>query len=280
MPPPDSKSLALRVGLYAFFYGVTLLIISHLLLSLGGYLLGGAGGTFLAAVTANVLTLRICERRSLVDIGLRWSGDSLRNLLWGFGGGAGTAVLVLGGALVTGMAQLSPSTQDPLSPGAVIFVLAMLLTGSAGEEICFRGYATQLLMRAVGPFAAIFPVGMAFALLHGSNPSSTYAAILNTAGFGILFGYAFWRSHDVWLPIGLHFGWNALLPVFGANVSGFTIRLTGYEMRWTVGPLWSGGDYGPEASLMTSGALVVLFLFLWKAPVRRQIAPLMEGVLE
>ncbi|MFN0169751.1 MAG: lysostaphin resistance A-like protein [Bryobacteraceae bacterium] len=280
MPPPDSKSLALRVGLYAFFYGVTLLILSHLLLTLGGYLLSGAGGTFLAAVTTNVLTLRIYERRSLADIGLRWNGDSLRNLLWGFGAGAGTAVLVLGGALAAGLAQWEPSSQAQLSPGGIIFVLTMLLTGSAGEEICFRGYATQLLMRAVGPFSAIFPVGMVFALLHGSNPHSTYAAILNTAGFGILFGYAFLRSHDVWLPIGLHFGWNALLPLFGANVSGFTMRLTGYEMRWTAGPLWSGGDYGPEASLMTSGALVMLFLFLWKAPVRRQIAPLMEGVLE
>jgi membrane protease YdiL (CAAX protease family) len=95
-----------------------------------------------------------------------------------------------------------------------------------------------------------------------------------TAGFGILFGYAYLRSRDLWLPIGLHFGWNFTLPLFGVNISGLRIRVTGYELSWTAGKLWSGGEYGPEASILTAGVLILLAAYLWKAPVRRQSSPL------
>jgi membrane protease YdiL (CAAX protease family) len=120
----------------------------------------------------------------------------------------------------------------------------------------------------------VLPVGILFALLHGSNPSVTNLALANTAGFGILFGYAYLRSRDLWLPIGLHFGWNFTVPLFGENLSGLRMNVTGYEMSWTAGRVWSGGEYGPEASILTSAVLVVLFVFLWKAPVRRQASPL------
>ena len=144
------------------------------------------------------------------------------------------------------------------------------ILGSAGEEILFHGYAFQLLLTAWGSYATIFTVGALFASMHGGNPSSTWLALGNTAGFGILFGYAFLRSGDLWLPIGLHFGWNFTLPLFGVNVSGLTMKLTSHEMEWSAGPLWSGGDYGPEGSVLTTVVLAVLAVFVWKAPVRNQ----------
>jgi len=38
------------------------------------------------------------------------------------------------------------------------------------------------------------------------------------------------------------------------------IRVTGYEMSWTAGNLWSGGEYGPEASVLTFVVLVLPLL--------------------
>jgi hypothetical protein len=52
------------------------------------------------------------------------------------------------------------------------------------------------------------------------------------------------------------------------------MNVTGYAMAWSAGRLWSGGDYGPEASVLTSAALVALCVYLWKVPVRRQTSPL------
>jgi hypothetical protein len=118
--------------------------------------------------------------------------------------------------------------------------------------------------------AAIVPVGVLFALMHSGNPNANWFGLANTAGLGILVGYAFFRPRDLWLPIGLHFGWNFTLPLFGVNLSGLRMNITGHEMVWTAGNLWSGGEYGPGASLLTSAVLFLLFVYLWKAPLRRQ----------
>ena len=47
-------------------------------------------------------------------------------------------------------------------------------------------------------------------------------------------------------------------------------------MRWSAGTLWSGGEYGPEASIPATAVLLVLFVYLWKAPIRRQPSALLD----
>ena len=79
----------------------------------------------------------------------------------------------------------------------------------------FRGYAFQYLIGKMGPFATILPFGVLFGIVHGNNPNLTWLGLLNTAAWGVLLGFAFLRSGDLWLPIGLHFGWNWALPLFG-----------------------------------------------------------------
>jgi hypothetical protein len=96
--------------------------------------------------------------------------------------------------------------------------------------------------------------------------------LLNTSLWGLLFGLAFLRSRDLWLPIGLHYGWNVALPLSGVNLSGFTMNITGYAIEWQVSDRWSGGAYGPEGGLLTTMVLALLFAALRKAPVRRQAA--------
>ena len=113
--------------------------------------------------------------------------------------------------------------------------------------------------------------------MHGANPHSSFFSIANTIGFGILFGYAFIRSHDIWFPFGLHFGWNLTLLLFGADISGITIKgVTTYEVSWQGSAFWSGGEYGPEASILTTVALLVLAIAVWKVRVFRQDAYLVD----
>ena len=133
-----------------------------------------------------------------------------------------------------------------------------------GEELLFRGYAFQLLVRSFGPFATILPTAVIFGLMHSWNPEATPLAIVNTVAWGILLGYAVWRTGALWLPIGLHFGWNVALPLLGSNLSGVTMGVTGYTLVWNVGVLWSGGGYGVEGSLLTTAIVVALFFVLRK----------------
>jgi membrane protease YdiL (CAAX protease family) len=272
----DALRLAIQVILYVVLYFLTALVFGPLLLWLGGYLAGNTGAVLLSAIAANWLTLRIYEGRHIVDLGLWWNRASLDNLGWGLAGGAGAACLVLLPPLAVGAAHMARTPAEPGSAGTILFVTALLLAGAAGEELFFRGYGFQRLLATLGPYATILPVGIVFALLHESNPNANWFGIANTAGFGILFGYAYLRSRDLWLPIGLHFGWNFTYPLFGVNLSGLRIKVTGFEMSWTAGRLWSGGEYGPEASVLTSVILLLLFAYVWKAPIRRQPSPLTD----
>jgi uncharacterized protein len=270
----DPLRIALQVLLYVALYFLALFSLATMFQWLGLYLVGVTASMLLAAALANWILLRIHHDHRLWDAGLWWRRASADNLALGLAGGVAAACLVLAPPLLVGAARLERTPADPGSFGSAILLAIVLAMGATGEELFFRGYGFQVLLNAIGPFATILPVGIMFALLHGGNPHATWFAIANTAGFGVLFGYAYWRSRDLWLPIGLHFGWNLTLPLFGVNLSGLTMKVTGYAMAWSAGRLWSGGEYGPEASVLTSAALVALFVYLWKAPVRRQTSPL------
>jgi len=272
----DPLRIALEVVLYVALYYLAVLSLAMIFGWLGLYLVGVTASMLLAAVLANWVSLRIHHGLRLWDVGLWWRHASADNLAVGMAGGIGSACLVLVPPLILGGARFERTPADPASWGSVALLVIVLAMGATAEELFFRGYGFQALIRWLGPFATILPVGVVFALLHSGNPHATWFAIVNTAGFGILFGCAYWRSRDLWLPIGLHFGWNLTLPLFGVNLSGLTMKVTGYTMVWSVGKLWSGGDYGPEASVLTSAAVAALFAFLWTAPVRRQTSPVVD----
>ena len=275
----DPVRLATHLVVYVVLFLVGGAVFGWALANLG-YMIGMIGTSLASAAVANWLALRIFEGRHLLDAGLWWSRASSRNLLLGLGGGAGSAAVVLASPLLVRQAHMVHAPLETASFGSFVFVTLLLLAGVFGEELLFRGYGFQILLAAAGPYATILPVGVVFALMHGNNPNATWFGLANTAGFGILFGYAYLRSRDLWLPIGLHFGWNVTLPLFGVNLSGLKINLTGYEMAWTAGPAWSGGAYGPEASVLTSGVVVLLFFYLWKAPIRRQFSPITDPPVE
>ena len=275
-PPLRAGTILIRLFVYVVLYFLAAMIAGPILGWIGGFLLGITVSNLIAASVTNILCLGIFEALHLPDIGLGPGRASWRNLGLGLAGGAGAAVLVLGPAIVLGAAHFVPVVNPEAGPGTLVYTAFILLCGASAEELLFRGYAFQLLLRAAGPYLAIIPLGLLFAALHAFNPSATPLGVANTAGFGFLFGYAVLRSHDLWLPIGLHFGWNVTLPLFGVNVSGLRIGVTGHALEWSAARLWSGGDYGPEASIITSAVMLVLFAYIRKAPVSRQASALLD----
>ena len=273
--PDQRKKLVgvlLRVGVYAIiaflgyyfafplillFLGTPVLVISTL-------------GTFAAAAVANTLAVRIYERGNLSDIGLGWTPASRRNLSIGMLGGIGAALVVIVLPLALRLADFERVPNQHLQWPSLLFVSILLLFGAVGEEMLFRGYGFQVLVRGIGPFATILPVAVLFGLAHSQNLSFGPLPLFNTILWGVVLGYAYIRSGDLWLPIGLHFGWNWSLPLLGVNLSGFTMDVTGYSMHWKVGEKLSGGAYGPEGGLLTTAVAIGLFFFLLKAPIQHQ----------
>jgi membrane protease YdiL (CAAX protease family) len=276
----DPVRIALQFTLYVLAYFGAMFVAGPIFRWVGGDFAGLVTAHLFSALTANWLALRFFTELRLAAIGLWWNRAAADNLAWGLAGGIGAACLALVPALAFGAAHFIRTPAEQPSWAAPIFLTALLAIGSAAEEILFRGYGFQLLIANAGPAAATALIAAAFGLLHLANPHATWLGAANTVGFGAVFCFAYLRSRDLWLPIGLHFGWNFTLPLFGANVSGLRMKVTGYEMSWTAGALWSGGDYGPEASILTSAVMVLLFYFVWKAPVRRQSSPLTDPPTE
>ena len=266
--PPGKLGIALRVVLFAVIGWLTLVLSSTAMSAIlgrqEGYFVIAALSSFTAAAVANAVAVRVYERGRLSDLGLGWTGTSGREFLVGAAASVAAVVAILAVSLAWG-ASFEPAPAVEHLWASLAFVTLVLLFGAVGEEMLFHGYAFQLLIRSLGPFATILPAGVLFGLAHSGNLNANYLGILNTSIWGVLLGFAYLRTRALWLPIGLHFGWNLALPLAGANLSGFTMGMTGYALRWSAGDLWSGGGYGPEGSLLTSAAVLALFFVVGRA---------------
>jgi len=271
--PAGLTGIGLRLFFFFLLEIVAMVVFGTFLDELFGRLAAGAMGVFLAAVIANFLTVRIYERGRLEDVGMGWGPGASRHLLLGAAAGVVAGLLVAGALLVLGLAVWKPEADGGFQLGRLLWVSVLLLFGAVGEELLFRGYGFQLLLTAAGPKWIIPISAIIFGWAHHDNISASPLGLVNTALWGLLLGYAFVRAGDLWLPIGLHFGWNWILPLMGANLSGFTLSLTGYTMEARGQEMWSGGAYGPEASLFTTVIAVALGLWLWKARLGGMPAP-------
>ncbi len=128
----------------------------------------------------------------------------------------------------------------------VVFVPAAL-----HEELAFRGYIYQKL-RTWNRGGAIAITSCLFAALHGGNWGITPIALANLLLAGVLLALAYERTGHLWLPIGVHLGWNLVSgPILGYDVSGYVAGTTVLTAR-AAGPPWmTGGAFGIEGSVCT-----------------------------
>ena len=267
-----TKSGALvRVGVFLFLGFAGQLIIPLFIVPFG-LLAGAALGTFAAAAVATTICLRVFERSPLADVGMRLHSAAIRHLGLGFAIGVVAALLVTLLPCIFRLAEFQARPETPFQFASLLFVSILLLFGAVGEEILFRGYGFQVIAGTFGAYQSLLPISVVFAAAHWNAPP---LGLFNTFLWGIILGFAFLRSGDLWLPIGLHFGWNVTLPLMGVQLSGFTMGLTGYGLVWKISDLWSGGAYGPEGGLLTSLVIPLVFFALYRAPLERQTPFLM-----
>jgi membrane protease YdiL (CAAX protease family) len=119
------------------------------------------------------------------------------------------------------------------------------------EELLFRGYAFQRLVRAIGVWPGIVVSATLFGIYHlfGSGMwgmGAFFQLAMPTMG-GIVFGWAAVRTNGLALPIGLHLGGNwvqasifSLQPV-GASEPGalWTVYVTDVQQHSLYAPDFS-----------------------------------------
>lgn len=214
------------------------------------------------AITASVyLARRFLDRRSFRGLGLAWNRRARRDLLFG---------VVLGGALMgliylaewalgwlrfEAFAWQARPLPEALRP-AVLALVAFVFVGWQ-EELLSRGYWPRNLADGLSLAWGVLLSSSMFAVAHLGNPNVSWIAVVGLAAAGLLFAYGYLRTRLLWLPIGLHIGWNFFEgPVFGFPVSG--LETSGLIQHTARGPeVWTGGPFGPEAGLVVFPTLAL-----------------------
>ena len=245
-----------------------------------GFMVAATASTFFGALAATWVCMHRIEHAPAIDVGLRWRPFSLRNAMIGVLAGMVAALLVTVGPVLVGAARFVPDAARETDTSSILLASVMLLFGATGEEIAMRGYPFQLLVQRVGAPWALGITSILFGAMHLANNDATVLGIVNTMGFGVVLGYAMLRSGDLWFPSGMHYGWNWVLPMAGTPLSGFKLNLTGYRLEWNVPALWSGGGYGPEAGVLTCIVIVLLLVFIRRAPVIPDCPLLLKSTAE
>ena len=225
--------------------------------------------TAVVAVLVYAWLVRRTERRAPTEVAHAGAAARItRGVLIGAGMFAAVIVNIafLGGYHVDGLGSVT---------GAVA-LFGFMAAAAVTEELLFRGVLFRIVEERTGTWIALLLTGAVFGAMHLLNPDTSLwgaIAIAIEAGFMLVACYA--ATRNLWVPIGLHFGWNfAASGIFSVVVSG-NGQSKGLLDATTSGPaLLTGGDFGPEGSLYTVAAGVVLtLLFMWLANRRGHIVP-------
>ncbi|MFJ3821739.1 CPBP family intramembrane glutamic endopeptidase [Streptomyces nodosus] len=193
----------------------------------------------------------------------------------------GRGVLIgvaLFGAVIANIAFLGYYTVDGLgSPSGAVGLFGFMAAAAVTEELLFRGVLFRIIEERTGTWIALTLTGVLFGLAHLLNPNaSVWGAIAIAVEAGGMLAAAYAATRNLWVPIGLHFGWNfAASAIFSTEVSG-NDTAQGLLNATTSGPVpITGGDFGPEGSLYSVlFGVLVMMVFLWLAHRRGHLVPL------
>jgi hypothetical protein len=254
-----------------FLFGIIVVVIAASLgIEIASFVFGNMLN-FIATTASVYIARRWLDKMSFESLGLKLNQQALVDVLVGIGitvvqmGLIFIALLALGWLRFEGFAW----EFDPISTvitGVLTYFIGFIIVGW-NEELLSRGYHLQTIASGLNLFWGVIISSAIFALLHLANAGASWVSTAGIFFAGIFLAYGYIRTKQLWLPIGLHIGWNFCEGVvFGFPVSGTeTYKLTRIEVT---GPeIWTGGVFGPEAGLIVLPALLVgaLLIYLYSA---------------
>jgi len=227
----------------------------------GPFALVSLASAALVALLIYLLAAYVIERRTPYELALR---RLVPELAAGLLFGTAMFAVVMGVLVAAGAFELTGPTAAP-----VWHHLAIALESGVVEELLFRGVIFRLLWTAFGAWWGLAVSSALFGLAHLINPNTDILVVLGLAlEAGLMLGGLFILTGRLWAPIGFHIAWNfSESYLFGARISGLALGpgLFRAEPVAGAGPLWTGGLFGPEASLpsvlllsLTGAALIVV----------------------
>ncbi len=219
------------------------------------------------------LWVRFFEKRSFKTIGFIRK-NAFKHYLKGFLSGLLMLTIVIALMTITGNISFSKNP-EPISLNMIGVMLLMLLgyvVQGAGEEVMTRGWQFQVIAARYKPWLGAVISASIFALLHGLNPGVSVIAIINLVLFAFLLTFYILYDKNLWAACGWHTSWNwAMENIYGLRVSG-SEGLGSVLNLSAEGPNYlTGGDFGPEGSIITTVVLIAGMLILLIQNAKRNV---------
>ncbi len=211
----------------------------------------------IATVVLSIALLRSVDGKPAGVLGLLWTSTSGKHAMSGTVAGGALAFLAVAIAATGGASYAIIAHDTGEAVHTLLNQIAVFGTAAVLEELVVHGYLFQLALERLSGAAAVVLFALAFAALHLTNAHVDALAMTNTALAGILFGVAFIRTRQLWLPIFMHASWNVMEgAVLGTPVSGMSVlSILRIDLHGSVA--LTGGEYGPEAGYACTVVLLV-----------------------
>ena len=197
-----------------------------------------------------------------------FSGKAGKHLILGFGTGVLYFCIIAGVLAMAGVYKAKLGSDSWLE---ILGSLFFFLLVAVGEEIVFRGFIFRMIDERFNFVAALVVSALIFGFIHMGNSNATlWSSVAIAVEAGLLLGAAYKYSGTIWLPIGIHWAWNFTQGnVFGFSVSGMPSDVSVFDAMVSGPEILSGGEFGPEASVITVALGVIFTLFFISGYYRR-----------
>lgn len=207
-----------------------------------------------------LLYWKLIEKKTLAEMGLtKYFGN--------YFAGAVTGIFLLfvsvAAIVLTGNIEYQGVYENADFPMIALLIGGFIIQG-ATEEILCRGLVLHAIKERASIWLAMAVSTVMFIMPHWSSlfaGDMVYGIIgvFNLALISGAFSLLTVRFGSIWAACGLHSFWNAILySVLGLNLSGNDKTvMTVFNMQSVGKSIWNGGEYGIEASVITTMVLGV-----------------------
>jgi membrane protease YdiL (CAAX protease family) len=225
-----------------------------------------------------VVAVRLLDRRPVSQLGIVPGPGFWGDLAFGLGLGALLMTVVFGVERAAGWVRVVDVAGR--GPGESFTAGFLRMTGgflAVGfyEEIASRGYLLRTLAqgfrgRRLSPAKALATAtvvsSVLFALGHADNPNASVMSTGNIVVAGLMLALPYVLTGRLAASIGLHTTWNLFQSsVYGFPTSGFRTPVAALAVEQVGPPVWTGGEFGPEAGLVGLVAMLLgTALILWR----------------
>lgn len=215
---------------------------------------------YIIVVGVALLYWKLIEKKPLAQMGLtKHPGGYL------IGTAAGIALVTLSviAIILTGNIEYCGVLEHTDILTIILLVGGFVVQGAAEELLC-RGIVLHSLKGKTSLGVAVSASTLMFILPH--LPSLLEGGVIygvlgivNLTLISTIFSLVTVIFGSIWAACGLHSFWNAVLyAILGLNLSGNDEAVTAiFDMRSVGKNIWNGGDYGIEASVITTAVLTI-----------------------